>query len=117
MRGRGAGNVVLLGSIDGVKPAPSPVHYAASKGGARGHGEGDGQGAGAAEHPREHRRARRARGRPVARHCPDELRSEYLKHCGLKRFGRLEEVASLVAWLATENTLVTGQTMIVDGAL
>ena len=25
------GNIVLLGSIDGVKPAPSPVHYAASK--------------------------------------------------------------------------------------
>jgi len=26
-------------------------------------------------------------------------------------------VASLVAWLATENTLVTGQTMVLDGAL
>ena len=26
------GNVVLLGSIDGVKPVPAPVHYAASKG-------------------------------------------------------------------------------------
>src|SRR5204863_245864 len=31
MRERG-GNIVLLGSIDGVKAAPSPVHYAASKG-------------------------------------------------------------------------------------
>ena len=31
MRGNGGGNIVLLGSIDGVKPAPSPVHYAASK--------------------------------------------------------------------------------------
>jgi NAD(P)-dependent dehydrogenase (short-subunit alcohol dehydrogenase family) len=48
---------------------------------------------------------------------PEELRREYLKHCGLKRLGRIEEVASLVAWLATENTLVTGQTMVLDGAL
>ena len=29
--GSHGGNIVLLGSIDGVKPAPSPVHYAASK--------------------------------------------------------------------------------------
>src|SRR6185503_14262768 len=28
----GGGNVVLVGSVDGVKPVPSPVHYAASKG-------------------------------------------------------------------------------------
>ena len=35
----------------------------------------------------------------------------------LKRLGRLEEVAALVAWLAVENTYVTGRTIAVDGAL
>ena len=53
----------------------------------------------------------------LSRVLPDDLRREYLKHCGLKRLGRLGEVASLVAWLASENTLVTGQTIVVDGAL
>ena len=48
---------------------------------------------------------------------PEQLRREYLKHCGLKRFGRIDEVASLVSWLAVENTLVTGQTLVLDGAL
>src|SRR5207248_7106519 len=31
LRRAGGGNVVLLGSMAGVKPLPSPVHYAASK--------------------------------------------------------------------------------------
>src|SRR5437762_3439233 len=31
MRKGGGGNIVFIGSVDGVKPAPSPVHYAASK--------------------------------------------------------------------------------------
>jgi len=116
MRGRGPVNVVLLGSIDGVKPAPSPVHYAASKGAlacmvmamAKELGP---QGIcvnsvapGVLE-------------AGLSGQLPEELRREYLKHCGLKRLGRIEEVASLVAWLATENTLVTGQTMVLDGAL
>jgi 3-oxoacyl-[acyl-carrier protein] reductase/ketoreductase RED2 len=48
---------------------------------------------------------------------PDDLRAEYLKHCGLKRLGRLDEVASVAVWLALDNTLVTGQTIVVDGAL
>jgi len=53
----------------------------------------------------------------LSRTLPDELRKEYLKHCGLKRLGRIDEVAGLVAWLAVENTFVTGQTMVLDGAL
>ena len=53
----------------------------------------------------------------LSRDIPDDLLSEYLKHCGLKRVGRLDEVASLVAWLAQRNTYVNGQTILVDGAL
>jgi NAD(P)-dependent dehydrogenase (short-subunit alcohol dehydrogenase family) len=48
---------------------------------------------------------------------PAELRQDYLKHCGLRRFGRFDEVAAWVAWLALQNTYVTGQTILVDGAL
>jgi NAD(P)-dependent dehydrogenase (short-subunit alcohol dehydrogenase family) len=110
------GNVVLFGSIDGVKPAPSPVHYAASKAALSGMAKAMAKELG----PRNIRVNVIAPGvldGGVSRVLPDDLRAEYLKHCGLKRLGRLEEAASLAAWLATENTLITAQTLILDGAL
>jgi len=116
MRGRGAVNVVLLGSIDGVKPAPAPVHYAASKAALAGMIKAMAKELG----PHGIRVNSVAPGvleNGLSHTLPEELRREYLKHCGLKRLGRIEEVANLVAWLATENTFVTGQTMILDGAL
>ena len=115
MRGRG-GNIVLLGSIDGVKPAPSPVHYAASKAALSGMAKAMSKELGS-DGIRVNVVAPGVLERGLSRALPDDLRNEYLKHCGLKRLGRLDEVASLVAWLATENTFVTGQTIVVDGAL
>jgi 3-oxoacyl-[acyl-carrier protein] reductase len=115
MRARG-GNIVLLGSIDGVKPAPSPVHYAASKAALSGMAKAMAKELGP-YNIRVNTIAPGVLDGGLSRALPDDLRAEYLKHCGLKRLGRLEEVASVAAWLATENTLVTAQTIIVDGAL
>jgi NAD(P)-dependent dehydrogenase (short-subunit alcohol dehydrogenase family) len=53
----------------------------------------------------------------MSRSLPEELRTEYLKHCGLRRYGRLSEIAAWAGWLALHNTYVTGQTILVDGAL
>ena len=110
------GNIVLLGSIDGVKPAPSPVHYAASKAALSGMAKAMAKELGP-YNIRVNTIAPGVLDGGLSRVLPDDLRAEYLKHCGLKRLGRLEEVASLAAWLATENTLITAQTLIVDGAL
>jgi len=110
------GNVVLFGSIDGVKPAPSPVHYAASKAALSGMAKAMAKELGP-HNIRVNVIAPGVLDGGVSRVLPDDLRAEYLKHCGLKRFGRLEEAAGLAAWLATENTLITAQTLIVDGAL
>jgi NAD(P)-dependent dehydrogenase (short-subunit alcohol dehydrogenase family) len=110
------GNIVLLGSIDGVKSAPSPVHYAASKGALAAMVKAMAKELGA-QNIKVNSVAPGVLEHGLSRVLPDDLRSEYLKHCGLKRLGRVEEVASLVAWLATENTFVTGQTVILDGAL
>ena len=115
MRGRG-GNIVLLGSIDGVKPAPSPVHYAASKAALSGMAKAMAKELGP-EGIRVNVVAPGVLESGLSRALPDDLRNEYLKHCAMKRLGRLEEVASLVVWLATQNTFVTGQTIVVDGAL
>jgi len=116
MRARRGGNIVLLGSIDGVKPAPSPVHYAASKAALSGMVKAMAKELGP-YNIRVNTVAPGVLDGGLSRVLPDDLRREYLKHCGLKRLGRLEEVAGLVAWLATENTLVTAQTIVVDGAL
>ncbi|XYI03546.1 hypothetical protein ACMHYB_28775 [Sorangium sp. So ce1128] len=34
-----------------------------------------------------------------------------------RRLGKVEEIAALAAWLALENTCVTGETMLADGGL
>ena len=116
MRAAKGGNIVIVGSMDGVKSVPAPIHYAASKGAlvsmtwalakelgrygilvnlvAPGILDGG-----------------------IARLLSDELRNEYLKHCALGRVGKPQEVANIVAWLVMKNTYVTGQSMLLDGGL
>ena len=116
MRQNGGGSIVLLGSIDGVKSAPSPVHYAASKGALAAMVKAMAKELGP-DNIRVNSVAPGILERGLSASVPDDLRQEYLKHCGLKRLGRVEEIASLVVWLATENTFVSGQTIVVDGGL
>lgn len=112
----GGGNIVLLGSIDGVKSVPSPVHYAAAKGAL------GGMTLSMSKELGEHRIrvnliAPGILEGGLSRILPDSLRDEYLKHSGLKRLGRMEEIAALVAWFAQRNTYVTGRTILADGGL
>lgn len=116
MRRGGGGNVVLIGSIDGVKPVPSPVHYAASKGALGGMTQAMSKELGEFG-IKVNMVAPGIMEDGISRALPDNLLSEYVKHCGLKRVGRLAEIASVAAWLALHNTYVTGQTVLVDGAL
>jgi 3-oxoacyl-[acyl-carrier protein] reductase len=111
-----SGNIVLLGSIDGAKSVPAPVAYAASKGALSALARAASKELG----PRGVKVNVVAPGvleTGSSRSLPAELRAEYLKHCGLRRFGRTSEIAGLVSWLALHNTYVTGQTLVVDGAL
>jgi 3-oxoacyl-[acyl-carrier protein] reductase len=113
---RGGGNIVLLGSIAGVKPLPSPVHYAACKGALTGMVQ-----AMAKELGRDNIRvnvvAPGLTEGGVTQSLPPSLIQDYTRHCGLKRLAQPEEIARVVAWLARLNTYVTGQTILLDGAL
>ena len=116
MSAQGNGELVLIGSIDGVKPVPAPVHYGASKGALAGMVRTLAKELG----PKNVRVNLVAPGvleGGISTTLPDDLKKEYLKHCGLKRFGRPAEIAAFVAWLCTRNTYVTGQTILIDGAL
>ncbi len=113
---QGGGNIVLLGSIDGFKTLPSPIPYAVSKAALVGLAQ-----ALAKETGKLGIRVNVVApgvldgGSSLA--LPDDLRREYLKHCALKRVGRLDEAAAMVAYMALENTYVTAQTIAVDGGL
>ncbi len=115
-RGGAGGNIVLVGSVDGVKPVPAPVHYAASKGALAGMTQALAKELGELS-IKVNLVAPGILEDGLSRVLPDELRREYVKHCGLKRFAKLAEVANVIAWLARENTYVTGRTILVDGAL
>ncbi|MBI3890783.1 MAG: SDR family NAD(P)-dependent oxidoreductase [Candidatus Wallbacteria bacterium] len=116
MRAGGGGNIVLVGSIDGVKPVPAPVHYAASKAALGGMTQAMAKELG--EHGiRVNVVAPGILEGGLSSVLPDGLRREYVKHCGFKRLGRFAEIASVIAWLALRNTYVTGRTILLDGAL
>ena len=112
----GGGNVVLFGSVDGIKMVPAPVPYATSKAALRGMVQALAKALGP-EDVRVNLVAPGVLEGGVSHSLPERLRAQYLKHCGLKRLGRVQEVAALTSWLALENTYVTGQTLLVDGGL
>lgn len=110
------GNIIVIGSLNTVKPVASPVHFASSKGAIKTMVEtlaktfGDysiliniiapgildgGEG----------------------RFISEELKREYIKHCSLGRLGTAEDVAETIVWMTLENTYMTGQTILLDGGL
>lgn len=114
--GESGGNIVLVGAVNGTKMVPAPVAYSASKAALAGMAQALAKELG----PRCIRVNVVAPGvleAGASRTLPDELRAEYLKHAGLRRFGRFAEVAELVAFLALDNTYVTGRSIALDGGL
>ena len=116
MRERG-GNIVLLGSIDGVKAAPSPVHYAASKGAL----------AGMVKAMAKELGPHNIRVNTIA---PGLVRTDFAKALWenpkiyeqtvriypLKRIGEPDEIAGAAVFLASPaGTFITGQTIVIDG--
>ena len=115
LRERG-GNIVVVGSMDGIKLVPSPVHFAASKSFLKGMVESL-----AAELGRENIRVNLIApgildGGQSTR-LPAALKEHYLKFCSLGRFGTMQEIAEVIAFFALENTYITGQSILLDGGL
>src|SRR4051812_29035940 len=116
MRHNGGGSIVLIGSMDGVKPVPAPVHYAAAKGAMSAMTTSLSKALGGSG-IRENCLAPGILDGGIGRLLSDQLRDDYLRHCALKRLGNARDVAEWVAWLVFANTYVTGQTILLDGGL
>lgn len=116
MTGAAPRNVVLVGSIDGAKSVPTAVPYASSKGALMATARGLAKELGPSG-VLVNVVAPGLMDAGASRVVPDEVKKEYLKHSASKRFATAAEVARSIAWLALENTYVTGQTIILDGGL
>ena len=113
---RSGGNIVLVGSISGTRPLPSPVHYATSKTALEGMARAMAKELGS-DNIRVNVIEPGILEAGISRSLPSHLVTQYEKHCSLRRVGRMDEVASVVAWMASQNTYVSGQAILVDGAL
>jgi 3-oxoacyl-[acyl-carrier protein] reductase len=110
------GNILLIRSIDGIKPVPSPIHFAASTAAAKGMVEAMSKELGN-YNIRVNILALGILEGGASRKLSIEVKDAYLKHSSMKRFGRAEEVANFAVWMALQNTYITGQVLVLDGGL
>jgi 3-oxoacyl-[acyl-carrier protein] reductase len=111
------GRVINVGSLAGVKMMQAPVHYATAKAALKGFTE---------SLAKEIGRygitvncvAPGILDEGVSDHLPPARKEEYVRHCAVRRVGRLEEAADMIAFIASERASYTnGATLIVDGGV
>lgn len=117
MKASGGGRIVIVGSIDGVKPVPAPVDYACCKAALWGMTQAMAKELGK-HNILVNMVAPGILEGGIAGLLQDGLMNEYLKHCSLKRVGKFREVANAAAFLAgPQNTYLTAQAVVLDGGL
>lgn len=109
-------NILVIGSLVGRKAVPLPVHFAMAKASLRGLVESFSKGLG-----RYRIKVNSVDPGILAGGAggalPDQIKESYLTHCALRRFGTAEEIAEWACWMLTENTYITGKSILVDGGL
>jgi 3-oxoacyl-[acyl-carrier protein] reductase len=116
MAGRGGGDLVFLGGLDRTQSVPAPVGYAAT------------QGALGAMTMALAKELGRVRVRVnmlaigildagLSRDMDARALDDYRRFSALRRTGTAAEVARAVAWLALDNTYITGRVIPVNGGL
>jgi NAD(P)-dependent dehydrogenase (short-subunit alcohol dehydrogenase family) len=114
---RKTGCIVNIGSLAGMRMLEVPVHYAAAKSAVVGFTM-----ALAGELGRYNIRVNAAvpgmLERGVSDNVPTRLQEKYKSYCALSRAGKCEEVAELVAFLASDrSSYINAQSIMIDGGL
>lgn len=112
-----SGNIINITSVAGLKGMPRQVNYSASKAGMIGLTKALAKEVG-------HYNVRVNAIAPgyidtdMVKDLKEEYKKEVLKSIPLSRFGRSDEIAKVVSFLASDNAkYITGQTITVDGGL
>ena len=109
------GRIVAISSVSAIMGNRGQANYAAAKAGL--HRRGAGPVAGGRE-PRHHGERRRSRDHRLAIGCRLLDARRIAEIVPMKRAGRPEEVADLVAFLASERAAyITGQTISINGGM
>jgi NAD(P)-dependent dehydrogenase (short-subunit alcohol dehydrogenase family) len=114
---RKSGSIVNMGSLAGIRMLEVPVHYAAAKNAVTGFTL-----ALAREFGRYNVRVNAVvpgmLTEGVSVNVPEDKREDYIRHCALSRVGRPEEVARLVAFLASDDSsYISAQAISIDGGI
>lgn len=110
------GNIILVNTLDGVKSTETSVFFSQCKSSIKGLVESSSREFGPSQIKVNQVCLGLLEGKTSDR-LSHELKDKYLKHCGLGRLGRVEEVGQFISWMLLNNSYVTGQSIILDGAL
>ncbi|MBI5517597.1 MAG: SDR family oxidoreductase [Deltaproteobacteria bacterium] len=116
MGARGGGDIVLVGALDRGQTLPLPVHFAATQGMLSAMTMALGKALGPVG-VRVNMVALGPLGEGLSRALPASLVEDYRAFSALRRLGTAEEVARVLAWLALENTFMTGRVVTANGGI
>ncbi len=117
MKQTGGGRILLFSSVASLTPTPGAVHYSAAKGAVNMLAKSLAQEA-APDNIRVNALAPGYIETPMLQGLPDGFEDYIIKKTPLKRLGRVDEVAGLVSFLASEEAdFITGQVISPNGGL
>ena len=112
------GRIINISSVVAEAGNPGQANYVASKAGLDRPDQVAGAGDGQPQHHRQRRRARLHRYRHDRGAFPQELKDNMLSHIPLRRFGKPDDVAAAVRFLASEEAgYITGHVLDVNGGM
>lgn len=110
------GNIILVNTLDGIKTQPGNVAFSQYRSSMKGLIESASRELGPKGIKINQVCIGLIKGK-IQNKIPRHVQEKYLKHCALNRFANPLEVANVVGWVSMNNTYITGESLVLDGAL